>query len=84
MDYILIRAWGRFNESPQWFVRDQIKTAHEDKAPGNAIYKSDTGVWATIDDVKSSITRTQVERMAAAIQRSHNPGHPDTPPRHVN
>lgn len=83
MDYVMIRAWGQFMGSYAYSTRAELATAHEDKAPTNAIYKREDGTWATIDDVKSSITRMTVERMAAAIMRRENPNHPDQPPRTI-
>ena len=41
MDYIYIRAWGQYMGSYAYYIRDQVATAHEDKAPGNAIYKDE-------------------------------------------
>ena len=83
MDYVFIRAWGRMMGSDSRFVRDQIATAHEDKAPGNAIYKGEDGIWATIEDVTSTNRRQQLDRMAAALQRAENPQHPLLPPREI-
>jgi hypothetical protein len=73
VDYIMIRAWGELIGSEQHFVRDQIAIAHEDKAPGNAIFKRDDGTWATVEDIASSNRRQQVERIAARIQAKDNP-----------
>ena len=83
MDYIYIRAWGRVMGSLPYYIRDMLATAHEDKAPGNAIYKDDEGTWMTMDDVKNHSTRIQVEQIAESIQRSHNPTHPHLPPRTI-
>lgn len=83
MDYIMIRAWGKLMSSMPYYIRDQIAIAHEDKAPTNAIYKNDDGVWMTVSDIKSKLTRVQVEREAEKIMRRANPGHPDIPPRTV-
>ena len=83
MDYILIRAWGQYTELPQSAIRDELARAQEDKAPGNAIYKEDDGTWATIDQVNNALVRQQVERMAAAIQKRHNPRDPHLPPREI-
>jgi len=83
MDYIMIRAWGKVMSSMPYYIRDQVAIAHEDKAPGNAIYKNDEGVWMTVDDITNALTRQQVEREAAAIMRRHNPDHPNLPPRTV-
>jgi hypothetical protein len=79
MDYIYIRAWGRLMGSENYFIRAQLETAHEDKAPGNAIYKGEDGIWVTIEAVKSGNRRQQVERLAAEIQRTENPQHPVLP-----
>jgi hypothetical protein len=73
MDYVLIRAWGELMGSEQSYIRAQIQIAHEDKAPGNVIYKQDDGLWATIEDVVSGSRRQQVERIAARIQAKDNP-----------
>ena len=83
MDYVLIRAWGQYMGSYSYYIRDQIAIAKEDNAPGNAIYKNeDDGTWVTVDKL-NSITRTSVERMAAAIMRRENPDHPYGSPRMV-
>ena len=73
MDYIMIRAWGAYMGSYAYFIRDQVAIAHEDKAPGNAIFKRDDGTWATIDDITNPTTRNQVDKLAANIQRRENP-----------
>ena len=82
MDYIMIRAWGQFMGSMNYYIRDQISIAKEDKAPHNAIYKSDEGEWVTIESVKSPARET-VERIAAQIQRHDNPQHPVLPKREI-
>jgi predicted homoserine dehydrogenase-like protein len=79
----MIRAWGKVMGSLPYYVRDMVATAKEDKAPGNAIYKDEEGVWMTVSDITQTSTRQQVEREAAAIMRRENPGHPDVPPRTV-
>lgn len=73
MDYIYIRAWGQHMGSFPYYIRDQLATAHEDKAPGNAIYKRDDGIWATIDDIATPSVRTRIEKLGAAIQGRENP-----------
>jgi hypothetical protein len=73
VDYIYIRAWGKLMGSESYFIRAQLATAHEDKAPGNAIYKGEDGLWRTIEDIASSNRRQQVDRLAATIQKTHNP-----------
>lgn len=82
MDYIMIRAWGQYMGSQNSYIRDQIAIAKEDKAPHNAIYKSDDGTWVTIETVKSPARET-VERTAAAIQRHDNPDHPILPKKEI-
>jgi hypothetical protein len=83
MDYVMIRAWGKIMGSLPYYIRDQVAIAHEDKAPGNAIYKNDDGVWMTVSDITSKLTRHQVEREAERIMRRENPQHPHVPPRTV-
>ena len=83
MDYIYIRAWGKLMGSENYFIRDQIATAHEEKAPGNVIYKSEDGEWVTIEAVTSGNRRQQVERLAAEIQQQDNPGHPLLPKKEI-
>ena len=83
LDYILIRAWGQYTELPNSIINDELATAREDKAPGNVIYKDTDGRWVAIDQIKNSTTRMSVERIAAAIQKRHNPRHPDVPPREI-
>jgi hypothetical protein len=73
VDYIYIRAWGEMMGSENYFVRNELATAKEDKAPGNAIFKRDDGTWATIEDVASGNRRQQVERIAARIQGRNPP-----------
>ena len=72
MDYIMIRAYGEFRGLPQQFIRDELATAHEDKAPGNAIYKGDDGLWVTIESL-TGIDRQTVDRLASRIQAKSNP-----------
>jgi hypothetical protein len=83
MDYLYIRAWGKVMSSLPYYIRDQLATAHEDKAPGNAIYKNEEGLWMTMDDIKDGNTRRQVEQVAARIQKQANPQHPLLPPRTI-
>ena len=78
----MIRAWGQFSGHESWWIRNELATAHEDKAPGNAIYKRTDGTWATIEDIKG-VQRITVDRMATALQRRENPRHPDMPPRTI-
>lgn len=75
MDYIMIRAWCQYMGSENYYVRDQIATAREDKVPHNVIYKRDDGIWATIEDVKGP-ARPTVERIAAALRKRENPDAP--------
>lgn len=50
--YEMIRRWGvNVMHSADWYVNDQIEIAAMDNAPQNAIFKRDTGVWATTDDI---------------------------------
>jgi hypothetical protein len=83
MDYIYIRAWGEHVGEQSRVINDLLTTAHEDKAPGNAIYKDEDGTWATINDVNHKVTRTQIERIAERLMRRENPRHPDLPPRRI-
>jgi len=83
MDYIYIRAWGKLMGSENYFIRNEIATAHEDKAPGNAIYKGEDGAWVTIEAITSDNRRQQVERLAAQIQQQDNPGHPLLPKKEI-
>ena len=83
MDFIYIRAWGKVMGSMPFYIRDQLAVAHEDKAPGNAIYKNEEGLWMTMDDVKDHMTRIQVEKIAEQIMRRENPQHPLVPPRTI-
>ena len=66
-DYIYIRAWGSFQGSRSFFVREQIERAREDKAPGNVIYKRSDGTWATIDEVPEP-NRTKLAQIAGIIR----------------
>lgn len=72
MDYIMIRAYGAYRDLPQQFIRDELAAAHEDKAPGNAIFKRHDGQWATIENL-TGIDRQTVDRLAARIQANSNP-----------
>jgi hypothetical protein len=82
VDYVLIRAWGIFMESSHAYIRDAVQTAHEDKAPDNAIYKADDGLWATIEDLNRT-DRITTERIALGIMRRENPDHPLIPKREI-
>ena len=82
MDYVLVRAWGIFMESSNAYIRDQVAIAHEDKAPTNAIYKQDSGIWATIEDLNRT-DRLTTERIALGIMRRENPDHPILPKKEI-
>ena len=50
--YEMIRRWGvNVMHSHDSYITDQIEIAAMDNAPQNAIFKRDTGVWATTDDI---------------------------------
>lgn len=57
-DYPWIRKWGKYLTSGGSYIQQQIKLARKDGAPATAIYKRETGKWATIDDVTNPRTRT--------------------------
>jgi len=70
MDYILIRAWGRFNGTMAFYVRQELDRARDDNAPGNVIYKREDGTWATLNDL-SEPNRTKVAQIAGQIRPGH-------------
>ena len=72
IDYVYIRAWGRFQGSMPYFIREEIERAREDDAPHNVIYKREDGTWATIDQV-SEPNRTKVAQIAGQIRPGHLP-----------
>ena len=71
MDYVMIRAYGALVKSYPYVIRQQIAIAHEDKAPGNAIFKRLDGTWATIEDL-TGLDRLNVDAIAARIQKRDN------------
>jgi hypothetical protein len=73
MNYIYIRAWGEMMGSNNSYIRDQLATAKEDHAPGNAIYKGEDGEWHTIEEVRSGNRRQQLERTARRLQANDDP-----------
>lgn len=73
MDYIMIRAYGRFMGSYPYYIRDQIALAKMDRAPHNVIFKREDGTWATIEDIKSGGDRARIEDIARTIQAKDNP-----------
>jgi hypothetical protein len=72
MDYLFIRAYGRFAEMPSMVINAMVEMAHQDKAPGNVIFKREDGVWATIEDI-GGLNRQAIERIAGQLQRSNPP-----------
>src|SRR3954447_12863014 len=81
MDYINIRAWGQFHRmSPRW-INDELQKARDDKAPGNVVFKADTGEWMTIEQVGRD--RVHIEIIAGNIRRRHNPQHMERPDRRI-
>lgn len=44
-----VYAWGRKMGSYGYYIEKQMLKAEEDNAPKNAIFKRDSGEWATTD-----------------------------------
>jgi hypothetical protein len=55
--YLFIIAYGKFLDSCDYYIKDQVAEALLDNAPNNAIYKKQDGTWATIDEVQNPIKR---------------------------
>lgn len=72
MDYIYIRAYGKYMQLASSFINDELQMAHDDKAPGNVIFKRDDGTWATIEDINAS-DRAQIERLTTPLQIRKSP-----------
>lgn len=51
-DYKHIYTWGRFMQSYDYYIARQQALASEENAPATAIYKRNSGEWATADDVQ--------------------------------
>jgi hypothetical protein len=54
VSYPFIRLWGKEMGSFPYYINDQIARATEDRAPYNAIYRRDDGVWRTVDDIEGT------------------------------
>lgn len=62
LDYLYIRAWGRMLGSYADYVNAQLDTARKDKAPQDAIYKSEHG-WRRFTDVTSPFTQRTMKNI---------------------
>ena len=47
-----VYAWGRYMDSKDYYIQDQLAKAEADNAPLNAIFKRSTGEWATVDSIE--------------------------------
>ncbi len=63
--YKHIAAWGDFQHSKGYFIRDEQERAAADRAPVDAIYKDGRGTWirfadlsaGTISDIRATLER---------------------------
>ena len=46
-----VYAWGRYMDSKDYYIQDQLDLAEKDNAPENAIFKRREGDWATMDSL---------------------------------
>jgi len=46
-----VYAWGRYMDSMDYYIQDQLDEAEKDNAPANAIFKRKEGDWATMDSL---------------------------------
>ena len=54
--YKAIWAWGRMMGSFTSYIRAEAAQAKADNAPESAIFKQDSGEWATLGDIKNPNT----------------------------
>ena len=59
-EYRFIRAWGELLGSREPFIRDQIARARAEGAPPTAIYRTQSGEWATTEGITRAALRRQL------------------------
>ena len=69
MEYQFVVAWGRFLGSMNYYIQGQVDKARAEKAPERAIYRQDDGTWATIDQVRSPLTRDTIIKMVEGMKK---------------
>jgi len=47
-----VYAWGRYMDSKDYYIQDQLEAAEKDNAPENAIFKGKDGMWVTTDAIE--------------------------------
>jgi len=47
-----IVAWGKYVDSRDYYIKDQLVLAEIDNAPENALFKRASGEWATLDSIE--------------------------------
>jgi len=50
--YKYIYAWGRYMDSMDYYIQDQMDAAEKDNAPENAIFKGKDGMWVTTEAIE--------------------------------
>jgi hypothetical protein len=45
-------AWGKYVDSMDYYIKDQLALAEIDNAPENALFKRASGEWATLDSIE--------------------------------
>lgn len=67
--YPYVRIWGYIMGSKHDFIKDEIDRARTEGAPPLAIFKRDTGRWATLDSIESVTTLQAMFNRAEPIHR---------------
>ena len=47
-----IVAWGKYQESKDYYINDQLALAEKENAPDNAIFRRGNGEWATLESIE--------------------------------
>lgn len=47
-----IVAWGKYVESKDYYIKEQLEIAEKENAPENAISRRQDGTWRTLDDIE--------------------------------
>jgi len=69
-DYLYIRAWGSMLGSHEYYIKNQVEQAREDKAPQDVIYKRDKD-WVRFSEVKNVQTKYQVNALVAILEANY-------------
>jgi hypothetical protein len=67
IDYLYIRAWGKMLGSHEYYIKNQVEQAREDKAPQDVIYKRDKD-WVRFSEVRNVQTKYQVNALVAIME----------------